>query len=257
MFSNKEIFFLTILFAMGVFSFVIGLYTFFNPKCRLTNSDSFMNKPRWGTKKPYISNDHILKGFISGMTEAEMSVYYIISGIIFLFFSVLSFSNHEIISSSQIMKIVWIFGIMPIAFFSSYPHRVFKKLALKQDDVFDIDKIISQFNQPTSFDLNLSVKKDWNLNKIFLAGYILIGLTIIYNLKDIFSLTSLLAMVLLCSGVICLFLTGFIPITYPFIKNLPIWKKQIKRLKVYISLYTAFFSLGAILMIHYLQFKWL
>ena len=242
---------------MGFFPFVIGLYMFFFPKSRLTNSNSFVNKPLFGTKKSYISKDEILKGFIAGMAEAEMSVLYIMFGIIFLFFFVLSFTYPDIVLHSQEMSIIWIFGIMPIIFFSTYPHRVFKKLALKKDDIFDIDRIVSQYNQPTSFDLNLSVKKDWTLNKTFLAGYILVGLALIFNLKDIFSLSSVLAIVLLCSGVICLFSTSFLPITYPFIKDRIIWKKQIKRLKVYISLYTAFSTLGTILVLLNLQLKWI
>ena len=241
----------------GIYFLVLGLYMFFKPKYRGLNPANYKNRniAIWG-KQEKLSNGQILQGFISGMMNAEISIMFIIQGIVCLIYTVLSF-KYPIIDFKQLH--FWFFFSnlflgLPISLYSFWVYLKLEDILYK---VFDIEKIESQFNQPEPFKSDISIKKDWNLNRAFLIGLILICLTAIFGFNRFYSIEFVLAIVILCAGIACLLSISVIPIVYTFILDQNIWKKQVKRLKLYISLSTAFSTLGTILVLLNLQLKWI
>ena len=255
--KDKNIEFRIMIFICGVIILAQGLRVFFKPKHRGLNPATYFNKniAIWG-KQEKPSKFQIILGFISGMVNAEISIMFILHGIVCLIYVVLSF-KYPIIDFRQFH--FWFFSInlflgLPISLYSFW---VYLKLEDTLHKVFDIEKIESQFNQPQPFKLNISIKKDWNLNRAFLIGLILLCLTAIFSFNRFYSIEFVLALVILCAGIACLLSISVIPIVYTYIIDQKIWKKYVKRLKLYISLSTAFSTLGTILVLLNLQLKWI
>ena len=233
---------------LGIYLLISGVITYLFPKYRFMNSRSFLHKFQYRRKK--ISQNQIVQNFASGLMITDISIYYIVQGMICISMFYLSLLFKPFFSEHGLLTLIISY---PVTVISILPYLSFKEYEANIDEIFQVDAIVDQYEQPTSFHANISIKKEWSVNKTLLSIFLIIGMVIISNFQSLYSIPSIIGYILLISTVLGLIVMGNTPYAYPFIKNKLLWRKNIKGLKNLLSVSMIIFTLIILVIIYYMQ----